>query len=291
MRCVSSLLLSARAHGKPFDFIIVDDASTDESCGILEKTFPDIRLIRNKRNRGFGYSVNRGVKAARAPIAILANNDIVAKEDFVSNLLKPLEEKGSELLFGVSAKTVNWTDGSPNHLNMNAHFEKGIINLDYEDSQVACSTLFLQGGACALRRDLFLKLGAFLPLYHPGYWEDYDLSYRAAKMGFRMIYEPGALAYHLGKGSLLKVLGKEGISGLTARNEFFFTWLNLSDGVLLARHFLLLPFHLLWEMISGKSLNLTRGFFKAAPHFLEVLLERRKRRIKPRVSDRMLLKC
>lgn len=291
MRCVSSLLLSARACKKPFELIVVDDASTDDSCGILKKTFPDIKLIRNERNGGFGFSVNKGVKASEAPLAILANNDIVAKEDFVANLLKPFEEKGGELVFGVSAKTVNWTDGSPNHLNMTAHFEKGLVALDYENSQEACSTLFLQGGACAIRRDLFLKLGAFSPLYHPGYWEDYDLSYRAAKMGYRMIYEPGALAYHLGKGSLLKVLGKEGIGSLALRNQFYFTWLNLTDGGLLTRHFLSLPFHMFREMISGESPRFTRGFLKAAPQFFRVLKERRKRKIKLRVTDRTLLKC
>ncbi|MBN1903291.1 glycosyltransferase family 2 protein [Candidatus Sumerlaeota bacterium] len=290
VRCVSSLLLSARTYGKDFECIVVDDASTDNSCEILKKTFPEIRLIRNEQNRGFGYSVNRGMEASGAPIAILANNDIVAREDFIPSLLKPFEGKDSERLFGVSAKTVNWTDGAPNHLNMTAHFAKGLVNLDYEDSQVACSTLFLQGGACALRRDAFLELGAFSPLYHPGYWEDYDLSYRAAKMGYRMIYEPRALAYHLGKGSLLKVLGKEGISGLTIRNQFYFTWLNITDGWLLAGHFLLLPFHLLGEMISGKPLKLTRGFLKAAPHFSRVLKERKRRRIKASVSDRTLLK-
>jgi GT2 family glycosyltransferase len=291
VRCVSSLLLSARACKKPFEFIVVDDASTDGSCAILKKTFPDITLIRNERNRGFGYSVNKGVEASEAQLAILANNDIVAKEDFVAKLLKPLEEKDSELLFGVSAKTVNWTDGSPNHVNMTAHFEKGLVTLDFEDSREACSTLFLQGGACALRRDLFLELGAFSPMYHPGYWEDYDISYRAAKMGYRMIYEPGALAYHLGKGSLLKVLGKEGIGSLNLRNRFYFTWLNLTDGGLLARHFLSLPFHMFREMISGEPPALTRGFIKAAPEFFRVLKERRKRRIKPRVTDQTLLKC
>ena len=290
VRGISSLLLSARANKKPFEFIVVDDASTDASCKMIETTFPDIHLIRNEKNRGFGASVNAGVKASQAPVVILANNDIVVKEDFVKYLLVPFDKDPDQRIFGVSAKTVNWTDGSPNHLNMTAHFEKGLIALDYEDSPEASPTLFLQGGACALRRDLFLELGSFSPLYHPGYWEDYDLSYRAAKSGYRMIYEPRALAWHLGKGSLLKILGKEGINTLAARNEFIFTWLNLSDPGLLFSHFLRLPFQILREMISGRQLRLTRGFFKSAPKFFHVLGERRKRKLPFRVSDRSLLK-
>jgi GT2 family glycosyltransferase len=291
VRGISSLLLSARAYKKPFEFIVVDDASTDDSCKIIETTFPDIRLIRNKENLGFGESVNAGVVASQAPIVILANNDIVAKEDFVKHLMEPFEKDQESKLFGVSAKTVNWTDGSPNHLNMTAHFEKGLIALDFEDSSEAKPTLFLQGGACALRKDIFIALGSFSPLYNPGYWEDYDVSYRAAKMGFRMIYEPRALAWHLGKGSLMKVLGSEGLSALIKRNHFFFTWLNLTDASLLFSHFFHLPFHILREMLSGKPIGLTKGFLKALPNFFRVLAERRKRKISPRVSDRTLLKC
>jgi len=290
VRGISSLLLSARAYKKPFEFIVVDDASADASCRIIETTFPDIRLLRNEENLGFGASVNAGVKASQAPLVILANNDIVAKEDFAKYLLEPFEKDPEQKLFGVSAKTVNWTDGSPNHVNMTAHFEKGLIALDFEDSPAIKPTLFLQGGACALRRDLFLELGSFSPLYHPGYWEDYDVSYRAAKSGYQMIYEPRALAWHLGKGSLLKILGKEGIDTLTARNQFIFTWLNLSDPGLLFSHFLRLPFQILREMISGKPLRLTRGFLRSAQKFFQLLAERRKRKIPSRVSDLSLLK-
>jgi len=290
VRGISSLLISARACKKPFEFIVVDDASTDDSCKIIETTFPDIRLIRNKENLGFGESVNAGVVASQALIVILANNDIVAKEDFVKYLLEPFDKDPDQRLFGVSAKTVNWTDGSPNHLNMTAHFEKGLIALDFEDSVEAKPTLFLQGGACALRKDIFIALGSFSPLYHPGYWEDYDISYRAAKMGYQMIYEPRALAWHLGKGSLMKILGSEGLSALIKRNHFFFTWLNLTDASLLFSHFLHLPFHILREMISGRQLRLTRGFLRSAPKFFQVLGERRKRKISSRVSDRSLLK-
>ncbi|HRU54758.1 MAG TPA: glycosyltransferase, partial [Candidatus Sumerlaeia bacterium] len=73
-RGISSLLISARAYGKPFEMIVVDDASTDAAPRIIAETFPDIHLLRNEQNKGFGASVNRGVAAAKAPIIVLANN-------------------------------------------------------------------------------------------------------------------------------------------------------------------------------------------------------------------------
>ena len=288
-RGISSLLLSARSTGKPFEMIVVDDASTDAAPRIIASTFPDVRLLINEQNCGFGASVNRGVNEAKASIIILANNDLVVREDFVPRLLEHFENDADRRIFGVSARTVNWTDGAPNHLNMTAHFSRGLIELDYEDSPDASPTLFLQGGACAMRRDVFLALGGFSAIYKPAYWEDYDVSYRAAKMGYKLIYEPRALAYHLGKGSLMKVYGKEGVTSLTARNYFLFTWLNLTDRSLLLRHFLYLPLHLFHEIISGNELRLTKGFLKAAPKLLQVLSLRRKRSCIPLVPDKTLL--
>jgi len=289
-RGISSMLLSARVTGKPFEMIIVDDASTDAAPRIIAATFQDVRLLINEKNRGFGASVNRGVNAAKAPIIILANNDLVVREDFVPRLLEHFERDAEGQIFGVSARTVNWTDGAPNHLNMSAHFSRGLIELDYEDSPDAAPTLFIQGGACALRRDVFITLGGFSAIYKPAYWEDYDISYRAAKMGYKLIYEPRALAYHLGRGSLMKVLGKEGVSSLTSRNYFLFTWLNLTDRSLLMRHFLSLPYHLFREIISGEEMRLTKGFFKAAPKLLQVMKMRRKRTCATLIPDKTLLR-
>jgi GT2 family glycosyltransferase len=288
-RGISSLLISARASKKPFEFIIVDDASSDSSPAIIAETFPDIKLLRNKKNLGFGHTVNRGVAASKAPFIILANNDLVVKEDFITRLLEPFNDDKDSKLFGVSARTVNWTDGSPNHLNMTAHFEKGLIEIDFNDSKSLCKTLFLQGGACSIRRKEFIEMGGLCSLFKPGYWEDYDLSYRAAVRGYKLLYSPGALAYHLGKGSLMKVLGKDGINTISSRNYFYFTWLNLRDPGLLLSHFINLPVNLFKEFFEGKELRLLKGFIKAFPNFPKVLKERRKRTKKRKIQDRMLL--
>ena len=291
-RCISSLLMAARATRLPFEFIVVDDASTDGAPDTISRTFPGVTLLRNDRNLGFGPTVMRGMREARAPLAILANNDLAAKEDFIARLIAPFEADAAKTLFGVSARTVNWTDGAPNHLNMTAHFRRGLVELDFEDSQEMAPTLFLQGGACCVRREAFLEMGGFAEIFRPGYWEDYDLSYQAAKRGWRLLYEPAALAFHLGKGSLMKVLGREGIHTVSARNYFYFTWLNLTDSRMMLEHFLYLPLHIASELYSpGKPLRLLRGFLKALPGFFRVLGLRRLRKGTGTVPDRALLKA
>ena len=87
--------------------------------------------------------------------------------------------------------------------------------------------MFLQGGACALQRDRFLELGGFDPIFAPGYWEDYDLSFRALARGWRILYDPAARALHVGRASFAARYGDDGVRQLTRRNEFLFAWLNL----------------------------------------------------------------
>ena len=55
--------------------VVVDNASTDDTCRIVEKTFPALRLIRNPENRGFAAAVNQGVRASSSPLVLLLNPD------------------------------------------------------------------------------------------------------------------------------------------------------------------------------------------------------------------------
>ncbi len=289
-RCLSSLLLSAKRTGLSYELIVVDDASTDESWQIVEERFPRVRLLRNETNSGFAASVNRGVVAAAGEIAVLINNDIIAKEGFLSALLEPFRPESGRL-FGVSARTVSWGDQQPNQINMSARFVRGLFELQWRESPQQARTLFLQGGACAMRRSVFLELGGFGLLYSPGYWEDYDLAYRAAKCGYTNLYEPRSQAYHLGKSSMRQKLGHAGVTSLMARNQMLFTWLNLTDIDLLTKHFLWLPLHIGREFLTGSGFTLTKAFLRALRCVPRILGHRLRRRDPVRISDKELLRA
>ena len=89
--------------------------------------------------------------------------------------------------------------------------------------------MFMLGGCCAFRRSVFASLGGFSALYSPGYWEDYDLSYQAAKCGWKVLYSPRAEAYHFGSVSMNQRHGATEIRALRARNRILFHWLNFTD--------------------------------------------------------------
>lgn len=282
--CLSSLQLSAQATRVPSELIVVDDASSDDSPAIVTERFPRARLIRNATNKGFGATVMRGVRAARGKVVVLCNNDLAAQERFIPNLVRWFldpDATGTERvlprgkrLFGVSARTLSWFDGKPNQVCMNATFKGGRLNPAYRTPESAARCLFVQAGAAAYDRRLFLKLGGLLPLYAPGYWEDYDLSYRAAKSGFANLYDPEAIALHHGGGSMNRRFGDDGVARYKARNHLLFEWINLSDADLLARHCARLPVSIAQEWFLGEKPRLTRALYDALPLLPRVARER-----------------
>jgi len=278
-RCLSSALLSARQTGRPFELIVVDDASTDAGAEIVRRQFPAVRLIARGENRGFAPTVNEGVAAAQGRCVILLNNDIVVRPAFCGTLLAHFEGAEGERLFGVTAKTMQWDEHQPNFVKMDAVWRRGDVRLVWSDPATVQPTHFLQAGACAVARERFLELGGLEPLFAPGYWEDFHLSWRAMARGWRHLYDPTCPALHLGKASFRRQI--------VARNYFLFVWMNLDDPRLLLAHAAWLAPRLA-RRVAGGRVDELRAVIRALGFWRAVL--RARRRSGPRlVSDRAIL--
>lgn len=226
-RCVGAILQSAVEYGEPFECIVADDASTDGSAEEIAAAFEQVTLITQTVNLGFGQTVNNAVAVARGEIIVLINNDLIVRPDFVKNICSHFNSPSN--LFCVSGKTIRWDTGTPNHVNMRGRFINGDLQLTWSDDETPTETMFAQGGSCAFRRDVFLKLGGFHPLFHPCYWEDYDLSYQALKAGYTNLYDPTAIGSHLGQGSMIRAYGEKRVQYLRERNRFLLLVLDLTD--------------------------------------------------------------
>src|SRR5258708_6183481 len=75
---------SKNKENKISEIIIVDDASSDDSVTYLKKNFAkEIKLVVHKVNRGFGASVNTGVRSAKGEFVVLLNTDIIVSDNFL----------------------------------------------------------------------------------------------------------------------------------------------------------------------------------------------------------------
>jgi len=265
-RCISSLDISAKLADISYEIIVVDDNSDDKSVEKIKTCFQNIILIENKENLGFGKSCNIAIEKSQGRLIALSNNDIVVKQDYISKMLRHFKD---DKVFAVSAKTVDWFTNEPNHLCMDGEFKRGEFVLRYSNPNKFCETKLFQGGSCILRKDIFQELGRFNDLFYPGYWEDYDISYKAYKEGYKIIYEPESVALHLGKSSFRRKFGDDYVNALMERNKFIFIWLNMSREEAIT-HLLLLPINLTSKLITG-NLTTVKGFIKALPKYVETL--------------------
>lgn len=248
------------------EIIVTDDASLDNSKEAVEEIKKlsknlKITFLVSSKNKGFSTNVNRGVDKTSGEIVILLNTDVSPNEDFLKPLLKhfksqkvfavgclerSIENDGNIVLRGRGIG--KWKRGFLVH-------KRGEVNKE--------DTLWVSGGSGAFRKEIWEKLGGFNNLYDPFYWEDIDLSYRALKSGYRVLFEPNSLVTHEHeKGAIKSKYSQKQVKEIAYRNQFIFTWLNLTDKKLLFLHFFFIPYHLFKTMLKFDFLFVF-AFFRA----------------------------
>lgn len=238
------------------EIVIVDDGSTDGSLEQIKNekrgdrafgkrsllSLREIKIIENKKNLGFSSAVNRGVKEASGEIVVLLNTDVSPEQDFLKPLISHFADPQ---VFAVGCLDKSVEDGKVVLRGRGVgEWKRGFLvhrrgEIDKTD------TLWVAGGSGAFRRNLWKKFGGFDPLYNPFYWEDIDLSYRAQKSGYKILFEPKSQVLHEHEqGVIRRNFSPFYIKTIAYRNQFFFVWKNITDINLLLNHILWLPYHL-----------------------------------------------
>jgi GT2 family glycosyltransferase len=124
------------------------------------------------------------------------------------------------------------------------------------------STLWVSGGSGAFRKSIWSTLGGFNELYAPFYWEDIDLSYRALKSGYQILFEPKSIVIHEHEKGAIKIKYPPfKIKTIAYRNQFIFVWENADLSNILS-HIFWLPVYFIKALISFDRLFYL-GFFEA----------------------------
>jgi GT2 family glycosyltransferase len=209
------------------EIIIIDDASTDGSVGLIKEKFPEIKLIKHKVNRGFSAAVNTGARTAKGKLIALLNNDVIPKENFLVPVFPHFKNKN---IFAVSLheEGFSWAKSK---------FENGfVLHEPGPRTKEAHETFWVSGGSGVFRRSQWMKLGGMdEKLFSPFYWEDLDLCYRAAKRGWGLLWEPKAHVKHKHESTTGK-WPKKYVQRIQERNQLFFIWKNLTSPYLFRRH-------------------------------------------------------
>lgn len=215
---------------RAFRVIVVDNGSTDGSREWLREHESDrVRVIYLEKNTGFSFAVNAGIRAAGTKYVLLLNNDIRADERFIEYLVKAVS--ASPRIFSVASRMIQMAH--PDRLDsagdlytvLGWAYNRG-IDCDPDRFSRPAEVFSACAGAAIYRRSVFRKIGLFDEM-HFAYLEDIDVGYRARIYGYRNIYCPQAVVYHVGSGSSGSKYNAFKVK-LSARNNVYLYYKNMS---------------------------------------------------------------
>ena len=193
--CLAALMEQSHI---PVEIIAVDNASTDGSAGWIAAHYPDVQLVRNSSNLGFGGACNLGLAQAKGDVLVLLNQDTVVQPNWLAALVAVLEEYPDVGIVGSKAHYANGTiqhaGGIVDAQGGGAHI--GYRQVDQGQFDRLVDVDYVTGASLAMRRKLYDEIGGFDPAFHPAYLEDVDLCWRARAAGWRVVYAPQSVLVH-----------------------------------------------------------------------------------------------
>ena len=168
-----SVLQAVKRAEVPFEIIVIDDGSKDQSAAFIEEHYPQINLLVNDKNSGFSYTCNQGIKAAQYELTFLLNSDVRLTEDY----FEKLEDFQHQDTFGVMGRIMS-ADGSKIEDAARILFRKGCrlkanrfyYSLDENDQSI--HTAYLSGANALVDTKKLKELNGFNEIYSPFSSED-----------------------------------------------------------------------------------------------------------------------
>ena len=187
--CIESI---TRNTAYPYRLMIVDNGSGKETRDYLDSLKAgaglNIELIRNEKNLGFVKAVNQGMKASSAPYICLMNNDTIATDGWLEEMVK-IAEAGPEVGIVNPSSNTFGQDPCGGSIEDYAAALKRFTGRTQE--------LYAARGFCMLiKRDVIRKIGVFDEIYGMGNFEDTDYSRRAVKESYLCVRAPSSYVYH-----------------------------------------------------------------------------------------------
>jgi len=256
---------------KNLEVIVINDYPEESLKKELKKF--KIILIENDRNLGFGQSVNKGVIKATNNLILILNSDVVINNNNFISSTEYFKEHKKAFAVAFAQKGNNNSLVGKNKI----YWKYGFIRHKSNKDLTYGVSSWAEGGASMLDRDKFIKLGGFDELFTPFYWEDIDLSYRAWKSGYEIIFDPKIIVNHNHESTISNYFNNEYIKTISYRNQFIFIWKNILNIRLLFEHIILLIPNSFYFFIKGEF-SFFKGFFNAVYKLFEILNHRKKQK-------------
>lgn len=193
-------LAAQQDPGRPWEVIVVDDGSRDETASIAAAA--GATVVRHERPRGAAAARNSGLARARGEIICFTDADCAPTPAWLRQMLRPFADPAVAGCKGIYATRQR---------RLVARF----VQIEYEDKYDLLRTQpqidFIDTYAAAYRRQVLVENGGFDPRIF--YVEDQELSFRLAARGYKMVFQPHAVVYHQHSSTLMAYVRKKVMIG------------------------------------------------------------------------------
>lgn len=189
-----------------YEVIMVDNCSHDDSVDYVTQRYPWVKVVRLKRNYGFTAGNNIGVKLSIGEYVVLLNNDVVVSRDWLIELVKKAIQYSNSIItskaFFLHDPEIINHDGSKATLVGRGFCTNCGVKDNAIPNSIKQSRFVIQpyGASMLIKKNIFEELGGF----DEDYWtslEDLDLGLRAWLYGYKVIYVPSSIFYHVAGGT------------------------------------------------------------------------------------------
>lgn len=181
--------------GKTAEIVVVEESDAP-------REIPGVRYVHLPREgRGFGYSRNAGIRAARGDLVAFTDDDCEAEQGWVESLMAPLRRDPN--LLGVAGAVMVRDCGPIAYAENILGFPGGGLRYRHAAQDQLVPTRHLSTCNCAYRREAVLRAGGFPEDAQLG-GEDFLLAERVTALG-ACVYAPGAVVYHRPRGRLAAI--------------------------------------------------------------------------------------
>ena len=195
--CLKSLLASDYPD---YEVLLVDNCSADDSVTFVRSTFPQVKIHRTRRNRGFAAGSNVGIRRSKGELIVLLNPDVILRPDWLHNLVKGMFADETVGIGGGKAyypdeRTLQHAGGfirAP--LAIGNQYGRGEIDRGQYDRRREVD--YVMGAAIGIKRSVLDHIGLLDEGYFL-YYEETDLCFRARRAGYRVLYIPDAVLIHV----------------------------------------------------------------------------------------------
>ena len=204
------LIDSLPLENKSIEVIVVDNASKEDEATLIEKKYPQVKVIRSKENLGFAGGNNLGIQAAHGKYLFFLNNDTILslqtsdirhQTSDIRHLVNRLESSpkigmvSPKIRFSWGTNPIQYAGYTPLSKITLRNTAIGCGEDDHGQYDTPHPTPYAHGAAMMVKREVIDK-ASLMPECYFLYYEELDWSVMIRRVGYDIWYEPAFTVYH-----------------------------------------------------------------------------------------------